>query len=180
MAKFETFSILNQFGDFESLGIAPLGHRVTFSTPEILAIEISVKAVLARGSTAGQAEPVFIEIVRRHLADLRRDVVDEWEKTYFKNVGVGNAFVDAGKPEWFPALAAKQAHAWHTFVRPQVLGVGFLATGLIDALDFGSFAINGQSDPNGLRIAQNEERQRMPVFGGFNLTPVESIGRGVS
>ena len=178
MTRLDTFSILDQFNGFDSLGIASIGQRVTFSAPDLLPLEIEARAVLAQGKTIGQVEPVFIEIVKRYLADLRQNVIDEWENTYYNNIGVKNAYVDAGKPEWFPALAAKQTHTWYTTVRPQVIGVEFLATGLLDALDFDSFTINGLKDPNGLRIEQNEEKQHMPVFGTFSLKPMQYIGQG--
>lgn len=178
MARLDVFNILDRSDGFKSLGIAPIGQRVTFSTPELLPLEMEARAVLAQGKTIGQVEPAFIEIIKRYLADLRQNVIDEWENTYYNNIGIRNAYVDAGRPEWFPALAAKQAHTWHTAVRPQIIGVEFLATGFIDALDFDSFMINGLKDPNGLRIEQNEEKQFMPVLGTFSLKPVQHIGQG--
>ena len=180
MTRQKTFSILDRFDGFESLGIASIGRRVTFSTPEVLPIEINVLAVLAQGVTIGQVEPVFIEIVKRYLVDLRQNIINEWENTYYNNIGVKNAYIDAGKPEWFPALAAKQTHTWHSFVRPQIIGVEFLATGLIDAMDFERFMINGTREPNGFRITQNEEKQCMPVFGGLRIEPVPFIVSGAS
>ena len=180
MARQQTFTILDQFNSFESLGVSPIGHRAAFSTPELLPIELDVRIVLALGKTLGQVEPVFRDVLERYLADLRRNVIDEWEHTYFNSIGIRNAYVDAGRPEWFPSHAARQTHTWYTVVRPQIIGVEFLATGLIDALDFERFAVNGVSDPNGFRIKQNEENQYMPVFGRLGIEDVPHIEAGGS
>ena len=176
----QTFTILDQLNAFESLGVSPIGHRATFSTPELLPIELDVRIVLALGKTIGQVEPMFREVLERYLTDLRQSVIDEWEHTYFGNIGIRNAYVDAGSPEWFPSHAAKQTHTWYTVVRPQIIGVEFLATGLIDALDFDKFTINGVNDPNGLRIKQDEENQYIPVFGKLRIVEVPHIEIGGS
>ena len=180
MIKKQTFTILDQFNALISLGMAPIGHRVAFSTPELLPIALDVQIVLSTGKTIGQAEPVFRGIFERYLVDLRQNVIDEWDHTYFNNIGIRNAYVDAGQPEWFPSHAAKQTHTWYTVVRPQIIGVEFLATGLIDALDFDKFAINGVNDPNGFRIKQSEEKQYIPVFGRLGIVDVPRIGTGGS
>ena len=88
----QTFTILDRLNAFESLGVSPIGHRAAFSTPRLLPIEVDVRIVLALGKTIGQAWPVFREVLERYLADLRQDVVNEWEHTYFANIGIRNAY----------------------------------------------------------------------------------------
>ena len=170
-----TFSYLDHFRGLISLGVAPIGHRVNFTTPFLLPVEIDIRVVLAPGITKTQIEPIFRDIIERYLADLRQNVVDEWERTYYNNISVSNAYVDAGLPQWFPDDIAKQTHTWYTFIRPQILGVEFLATGLIDALDFEWLLINGDKDPNGLPIDQTEEEQWLPIFERLDIDTVSYI-----
>lgn len=77
-----------------NLGIAPVGHRVTISTPEFVEITHNIRVVLAPGITEGQIRQRFNEIVEQYYADFRQFIFDEWERTYYANIGIANAYVN--------------------------------------------------------------------------------------
>jgi len=83
-----------QIGDALQLGIAPVGHRVTISTPQWVDVDIVIPVVLSNGITEGQVRSRFEDILHRHFANLRQSVVDEWERTYYANIGITTPLAD--------------------------------------------------------------------------------------
>lgn len=87
-------------------GTAPIGHRVTVSTPQWLDINVFVPVVLTHDLQLGQVQTRLNELLREYIdIESRQAVLDEWERTYYANQGISNAWFDAGCPEWFPSLS---------------------------------------------------------------------------
>jgi len=144
-------------------GIAPIGHNVTVSTSSVENINFGIRAVLAHGITPEQISPQLETILASHIDRMKRNVVSEWERTYFANDGI------AVTPKGF------QTHTWNIVLSPQIIGVELLNTGLIAAIDFTNFTINGEIDPNGYVIVQTQEETIIPQFNSANFTYVDYI-----
>jgi len=174
------------------MGIAPIAHRVTVTTPLWLDVNVNVRVVPIFNIQVGQLESVFNEIVEQFFVEARQNVVDEWERSYFSNDGIGNAWVFVRQrfealyakyndPEildlmhYFPSERTVQTHTWWTILFPHVLGVRLLETRLISAIDFQNILFNGFFDPNGLRIQQTQDVQYMPRFGTLDIEEVDYI-----
>jgi len=157
-------------------GTAPIGHRVTISTPEWLDVNINVRMVLVHGIEFGQIEGRLQEIAAGYFDELRQNVIDEWERSYFANDGITNAWVEEGTPEWFPAYAAKQTHTWWTRINGHVMGSRFLETRLVAEVDFENILINGVRAS--LVIEQTQERQFMPRLNNIDIEIVDYIEPG--
>ncbi|MCL2223559.1 MAG: baseplate J/gp47 family protein [Defluviitaleaceae bacterium] len=78
-------------------GFAPIGHRVTVSTPENRTITVKVPVILRVGTTIGQIETRALEIVELYFAEMRQNVLTEWENTYYRGAqNIRNNFVQLG------------------------------------------------------------------------------------
>jgi len=164
------------------MGIAPVGHRVTASTPTILEVDFYAKAALIPTIQPGQAESRFREIADRYFVELRQAVINEWERSYFANDGISNAWVDirdklegqiGDRVNYFPAIAAKQTHNFTTTVSRVILGGRLAETRLISNLDFAGITINGQR--RNLDISQSQEMVYIPVLCNFDIEFVDYI-----
>lgn len=183
-------------------GFAPVGHRVTISTPQYLDIDIVIPVVPAPGATIGMIQPVAEEITEVYFAELTQAVFDTWERTYFANDGIGisvveltetignlNDFITLNEPaftgdiiaarndmlavlEWFPAEHQKQSHTFTVLLQPQILGTRILTHELISAVDFENIRINGEAWLRGFPITSTEEAQFLPRLRSLTIIEV--------
>lgn len=68
----------------EGLGIAPIGHRVTVTTPEEYDINVSANVSLRSGFTIPQLQPLIEEAIGAYILDLRK----EWDSADVLNIFV--------------------------------------------------------------------------------------------
>ena len=172
------------------LGIAPIGHRVTVSTPLLKHINVNAKIVLPFEVVLGNVETQLNEIAEQYMMECRQNVLDEWERTYFSNEGMRNAHHDVqarfnalyekyNDPEildlalFFPADKAVQTHAWYTRISRAVIGARLLESRLIADIDFESVLLNGLAQ--NLVIEQNQDVQEIPVLGTVVYEVVDYI-----
>ena len=178
------------------IGLVAVGHRTTVTTPKWKDVTISLRAVLSQGASKEQAKIQLDAILEKYFEDIRKDVFDEWERTYYSNVGVGIAYVDmvsrfeaiAAKiqdaqigyelmdlAKYFPAEAAKQTHTFYTIIHPQVIGVNLINSRAVTAVDFPSMSINGEVTAGGYRIEQTQDVQFLPRLIEVELDIVDYI-----
>ena len=174
----------------QNLGIAPVGHRVTVSTPEYLDIDVFVRCVLARDLTSSQVENKFNDIMQQYFDELRRQVVTEWENTYYSNSGIAINYVNNLErfqalydqyqdPEildlalFFPALQAYQTHNFTVTVSRVIIGGRLSESRLIADLDFAGIIINGEQ--KNFVINQSQEMIYVPRLRDFVIDFVDYI-----
>ena len=58
------------------LGIAPIGHRVTVVTPDIVTVDVDAKISLASGYTLEQVRPLIQESLLSYVEEIRRSWAD--------------------------------------------------------------------------------------------------------
>ena len=191
------------------IGFAPIGHRVTVSTPEWFDVNINIRVVLAPSVDLSMVDARMSEILAQYMSEVRASVFTEWDRTLFdfttQPPPVRNAWADLQSEvsehkafvssladisgddrqrllafatmagQWFPAEASHQTHNFFTTIHPQVVGLRLLETGLILAVDLQNLMINGDNDPNGLRIPQSEQRTFIPRLNNFDVEAVDYI-----
>ena len=77
-------------------GEAPIGHRVTVQTPYPLYVDIKIPIAPLQGIEIRHLAEPFQEIMKRYLVSLRRSVINEWERTYYNNIGIHNFVLSTG------------------------------------------------------------------------------------
>ena len=187
------------------MGTAPVGHRVFVSTPEWYDVDITMRAVLMSGMTAGQVMTRAREVVERYFVELRQGIIDEWERTFFGNIGIRNTWVDVQlqaqefkllvsswdnitaeqldalldyaqySSEWMPAEAVKESHIWHTHIIPQEIGVIIRQARLVSVIDWSSILLNGIFYHDFLDIEQSEEGILYPRLRNMDIEFVDFI-----
>jgi len=175
-----------------NLGIAPVGHRVTISTPEYIDIDITMPVTPSLGATIGQIEPIAQDITDEYIKELVQSVFDTWERTYFANEGIENTVVGLSNDidalntfmvanedlftggiaaaysnmqqllNFYPADRIVQTHDFEVLFQPQILGVRILQSELVNAVDFENILINGAPWLSGYPIHSNQDTQLLP------------------
>jgi len=159
-----------------NFGIAPIGHRVTVSTPEMMDVFIKVQLVLLPHIEEGQAESIIQDFIRAYIDEVGHSLVNEWERTYYANIGISNAFVGHGNPEWFPAALASQTHNFHLTISRMVIGARLmevLTPRIVANVDIWRMEINGQQSD--LIVPQSQEVQLIPRLYHLDIEYVNEI-----
>ena len=172
-------------------GIAPIGHRVTVGTPKWQDININIHVTLPFGVTLGQVQTQFNAIIEEYFAEIRQNILEEWERTYFSNDGISNAFVNIANkfnalavehkdPRiselaiYFPADKAIQTHTWYTRISRAIIGARILESRLAVDVDIENILLNGQA--HNIIIEQTQEDQFLPRVGDVNYIQVGEYG----
>ena len=171
------------------MGYAPVGHRVTVSTPEYMDVDISIPIVPAYGATEGQLYPIIRQITEDYIETRVRAVFDTWERTYFANEGIFNPVADLAQKielfendpryaelmeifEHYPHERVLQSHLFEVLIQPQFLGVEVLRHELVNSVDFENIHINGEMWLGGFPVKSNQDRQFLPRLGRLEIEVV--------
>lgn len=141
---------------------APIGHKVTFVTPLMKPVSVSVDIQLRFGREPGQVNEIFQNVVNRLIENVRRSYVEEWEDSIFRGDSFDLMNID---PETNPYGEVNQRH-YLVISRASIISA-LEQTRMTSRINLDTIRINSELDD--LVIMQHSRNYELPFLENLDI-----------